>query len=500
VNTTANIFNSIVGASVFLDFDLESNNLTPEAAGISNWMSQCPWRSVKNGDYIWLSNKCMVDYYNDDGYYGFNQLARAGLSLWKVNTITDRSFNCTRVLSLGGEIHPCLVSASSTINFVAPDVVLKITLVAFNLLNIDNTLVRSSAVTTTKLQSLNRQGNVINYVDATAKSTASTLEFVFVMFDSIKIKPEHFVLGTNGSTLDPSVVLTQLGLQGDRINMLLSGDSSSSSSSLATAEYHYAFAMYNQLWNTIKFFAVIVELLRFNEMLLGNFSVLDRNSLSLVHFQKRGDDGSLHIPENCDELCQLLLNFENVLACCFARSHRGCTQRLRNRIQDDLSQLPFNMGYLNQIVHKNLCIILYNLKTSSATDLSCILDVKEVSNYLSNELFNIKFCLNEQSQLFSGAKKVYNLDRFSIVLPVIPGKPSKKSRGSNAGNDTDSSDAGVIAAKVLADSKIAKAAAAAAALALANAGSGIKVDKSGGVLNSTLCYCYLLNILLILFG
>ena len=107
----------------------------------------------------------------------------------------------------------------------------------------------------------------------------------------------------------------------------------------------------------------------------------------------------------------------------------------------------------------------------------------------------------EQSQLFSGAKKVYNPDRFSIVLPVIPGKPSKKSRGSSAGNDTDNADAGVIAAKVLADSKIAKAAAAtAAALALANAGSGIKVDKSGGVLNSTLCYCYLLNILLKLFG
>ena len=118
----------------------------------------------------------------------------------------------------------------------------------------------------------------------------------------------------------------------------------------------------------------------------------------------------------------------------------------------------------------------------SVTDLSCILDVKDVSKYLSSEFVNIKFCLNEQSQLYSDAKKVFNPDKFLVIVPSTSGKIFKKRNiSSSAADDAAVAAAGIIAAKVAADLKIAKAAKAAEALAKAN---GAKAGKIVGVYDS----------------
>jgi hypothetical protein len=256
--------------------------------------------------------------------------------------------------------------------------------------------------------------------------------------------------------------------------------SSSSSAAVNTVnpEFIYAFGLYNQLWDTIKHYAVIVDLDRFKELMYGNLSVADRKTLSLLHFQKRDPNGNLKLPENFDEVNQLLLGFENVFACLFARDFRGCTLALRNRLQE-MSQEGFNIPYITEIMHKNMVNMFYIVKTGTVIDYPFILEVKKVAAFFSETLNSVNFTKIEQAELVNSTKRTYNPDKYGIVSGDVSDKQSRKKLKKNLIIDgsVDGSGAAIIdAAKTAADLLASKAA---AAVALAKSQKSAALARQG---------------------
>jgi hypothetical protein len=482
VNANSNIFNGIVKASDNFDPEYQGNNLTPAGAGLANFVDKTAFRNLKVGDYIWIPNQQVDEHLNEVGEIGCNQLAQIGMSLWKINSISlDKSINCSRIMSLGNNIHPCLISDSHTINFEAPAFLMRISINGFNIINVDNTLVRPPAVVKSKVQSVSRQGNLLSASNAESKYQLIDLEFMLAVTDPEKMKPGHNCFGPHGHLLDASIFLTKCGQHADMLNTRTSISSSSSAAvNTVNPEFINAFGLYNQLWNTIRHYAVIVDLDRFKELMYGNLSVADRRTLSLLHFQKRDPNGNLKLPENFDEVNQLLLGFENVFACLFARDFRGCTLALRNRLQE-MSQEGFNIPYITEIMHKNMVNMFYIVKTGTVIDYPFILEVKKVAAFFSETLNSVSFTKIEQAELANSTKRIYNSDKYGIVTGAGDGsdKQSRKRLKKNLIIDgsVDGSGAAIIdAAKTAADLLASKAA---AAVALAKSQKSAALARQG---------------------
>ena len=422
VDDSASVLKDIVEAAGNYDSSLDDGNLTPAGIKVKSSINRAPSHTMKINSHIWIANQPIGNLANADGEYGPNTLAVNGMSLWRINAGSDaKTISATLVINLGNNLHACLQS-STTINFATPAYLNFISQTAFDKFNVNNILEKVVPVELKKLQYPARTGNIVTVASAADVSLASDAEFLFVVLDPVKLKPENRVLGTHGITVDPELLLKQLSYHAEiNTNKMSTSSSSTSNPAVLNTEYELAFGYYNRLYNLIKDLAVILEPERLEILLRANASVADFNSFSILHFQKRDNLGNLPYPEHFDDFNSLLLNLENVFACLFSRHWRGFTEALRSRIQGELYQFNFSMSYIIYVFHQHFCNMLHLFKTGSL-DVLPLTNLQAMVKIASTTFVNIPFNLREQAELAGGIKKSFNVDKFNIVIPSKIGK------------------------------------------------------------------------------